>query len=277
MITVQFILLCSSLFVSSLKFHRRTNLFSSRDLVIEAPYFGGGIRKDGFYNSFDVYTCNPATQSLIASEIENWSQVERLAILDDASTHSVVLTSLDGKRVLHNIGWKLGKQDLQKVFKRFEERSDGKDGTPAALKESAHVYDIVYSTPSHSSIQFTPNDFADENTKNPLLSIDIYTCRMPEWQDECSLQLQLALSFIQTSSYQPLKSIHVLKSIDKLSCMVIGSWTNVMNIEELFQSVPQYKFHMEKVNTLAIHGTMTDVLEKTTMCRYYSVFAATVM
>lgn len=273
--------------VSGTKFHRNNALFSSRELLIETPYLSGGIRKDGFSNSFYVYTCNKATQSLIASEIANWAQVERLAILDEASTHTVVLTSLDGQRVLHNIGWRLGRQDLQKVFKRFQERSNSEDGTPAALKESAHVYDIVYSTPSHSSIHFSNQELIDENNLlllqeqeqsiNPLLSIDIYTCRMPEWQDECCLQLQLALSFIQSSVvYKSLKSIHVLKSIDKLSCMIIGSWTGIVDIEQL-NDIPEYKLHMNKVDKLAIHGTMTDVMEKTTNCRYYSVFAATIM
>ena len=101
-----------------------------------------------------ISICIPVTYSHIA----NFVRAEKLACLDEYSTHSAVFLSTDGKRVVHQIGWREASSNdaftlkVNGVFKEFQRRADGKDGTPAALKESSHLYTPRVSVPAGSAV-----------------------------------------------------------------------------------------------------------------------------
>lgn len=78
---------------------------------------------------------------------------------------------LDGERVLHSVGWKISEDHILKsAFNRFRERADGKDGTPAALKEHTHIYQAIYSDPMLSTIAFQSTVL----DSYPLFSFDVF-------------------------------------------------------------------------------------------------------
>ena len=117
-------------------------LHSSRDLsssTISPKYSSSSwasINRGGPFNSFELYTSHRETQQLIISHIANWVRVEKSCdLLPKASSHSVIFASIDGERVVHNVGWKLDGLGLASAFKVFRNRADGSDGTPAGLKE----------------------------------------------------------------------------------------------------------------------------------------------
>eukprot|EP01041_Mallomonas_annulata_P006593 gene6593-13339_t len=224
------------------------------------------INKGGLYNSFEVYTSHKETQDLIVGQISNWVQVEKNCdLLPGSSSHSVIFASIDGERVIHNVGWKLDGLYLNTAFKMFRDRANDCEGTPAGLKECTHIYDPLFSVPKNSAIQF----LTENSDSYPLYNIDVFTCKLPEWQDELTQELEIAVSYIG-SKFPDLKSIHVLKSTDKLSCIVIGACTSI-DIHDAFEDIPGYKEHMEKAKKLAVHGTMADLMSKKNPNRLYYV------
>ena len=108
------------------------------------------IKVGGVLQSMELYTCQKESQLMVLSQISNFVQFEKWSTLDERSTHSVIFASVCGTRVMHCIGWTQEGMALAGTFNRFRERADGRDGTPAALKESTHLYDTVYSLPTNS-------------------------------------------------------------------------------------------------------------------------------
>lgn len=83
----------------------------------------------------------------------------------------MIYLCLDGERVVHSVGWKVSEETpLKSAFNRFRERADGKDGTPAALKEHTHLYQVIYSDPMLSSISFQSTVL----DSYPLFSFDVF-------------------------------------------------------------------------------------------------------
>lgn len=73
--------------------------------------------------------------------------------------------------MIHSVGWRISDEAMLKTaFNRFRERADGKDGTPAALKEHTHLYQAVYSDPVLSSVAFQ-STLLDSY---PIFSIDVF-------------------------------------------------------------------------------------------------------
>lgn len=228
------------------------------------------INRGGLFNSIELYTSHKETQQLIIDQIANWIQVEKSCdLLPEAISHSTIFASLDGERVIHNVGWKLDGLGLKTAFKMFRDRADSCDGTPAGLKESAHIYDPMFSFPRNSAIQFVSSN----PDAYPLLySIDIYNCRVPDWQDDVVSELQQALSYIVGQDSEPeMKSVHVLKSIDKQTCIVMGAWTGTTGFHTHLDNIEGYKKHMTNVRKRAVHGTMSDITHKSNPSRLFYV------
>mmetsp|Transcript_40253 Transcript_40253/g.41057 ORF Transcript_40253/g.41057 Transcript_40253/m.41057 type:complete len:193 (+) Transcript_40253:138-716(+) len=95
------------------------------------------INKGGLFNSFDVYTSHRDTQPLIIGQISNWMQAESYGeLLPKSSSHSCIFASLDGERVVHNIGWKIEeKLSLGGAFRVLSNRATTCEGAPVGLKE----------------------------------------------------------------------------------------------------------------------------------------------
>ena len=112
------------------------------------------------------------------------------------------------------------------IFKQWQNRADGKDGTPASLKESTHLYYPLAGYPQGSSIKFSKKFIFDN-----IFSIDVYTCKMPEYQEKLlSLLRQVCEIFGKSPD---LSSMQLLGSIDGLSCVVIGNWLNEYALENI--------------------------------------------
>jgi len=112
------------------------------DDAISAQYLGGieplsttGIQKGGNCNSFDIYSSQPETQAMVAGQIASW--VKDYLSYSGPYSHSVVFASLDGERVIHNIGWKSNNAAaLKNDFTNFRDAADSSNkGPPVALKE----------------------------------------------------------------------------------------------------------------------------------------------
>ena len=69
----------------------------------------------------------------LASHIANFVRCERLGCLNEHSTHSLILLSTDGRRVIHHVGWSEDSTDPYKLKK--------------AGKTYIHIYDILACMP----------------------------------------------------------------------------------------------------------------------------------
>jgi hypothetical protein len=128
----------------------------------------------------DVYACHPDTMGLVTTSIDSWMQAS-LADLEEICTHSVVFTSTDGKRVVHYTGLReMSKDDAESIFSEYKSRTNGKDGTPAALRESTHLYTCTFSAPLHSILDFSS---PTAESYKQIYSIDVYTCKLRDYAD----------------------------------------------------------------------------------------------
>ena len=225
------------------------------------------LRIEGPFNSIDFYCCQRATQSLVSSHISNWAEIAECYTLRDKGTHSVVFRSIDGKRVVHMWGWALDGRELLGNYHDFKVRADSADGTPAALKESTHMYRTAFSIP----LETTATKFKTSDIEQyPLFSIDLYTARMPENINQIQTSLVNAAREINNNMLPDLISMHVLKSIDNLSCILIGTWNSIDGYESLAQN-NEYNNAINEAKKYAAFGTLSDVLDKTSDARrmYY--------
>lgn len=225
------------------------------------------LRIEGPFNSVEFYCCQRATQSLVSSHISNWAEIAECYTLRDKGTHSIVFRSIDGKRVAHMFGWALDGRELLASYHDFKVRADGIDGTPAALKESTHMYRTTFSIP----LETTATKFKSADIEQyPLFSIDLYTARMPENINAIQSCLVQAAREINNNMIPDLISMHVLKSIDNLSCILIGTWNSIDGYEALAQN-NEYNNAINEVKKFAAFGTLSDVFDKTDPRRLYYI------
>jgi hypothetical protein len=218
------------------------------------------IRGDGFFSSYEVYACHPASQTMVSSQIANWARAEIYA-LKSLGSYSAVFNSVCGRRVVHTVGWQLEGKRLQSSFDDFRKRGDSSDN-PVALKESTHLYRPVFAIPDGAAVHF---DSANVE-KYPLFSIDIYNSKRPEKAAELSAALKAAVNAATREDgavhIPDLRSMFVMQSPDNLACIVLGVWTDLYSYEGL-KELPDYQAAIRKARDLAIEGTMSDILEKT--------------
>jgi len=250
-----------------------------------APVIDASIKVEGALLSFDLYTCQPETQTLVIGQIANWAKAERYALGTDM-THSVVFGSVCGRRVWHSVGWKIEGMSLFYAFEDFKKRADGKDGSPASLKESTHMYRTVGQYPPDASVIFhapSPRTQGDVNgfasgpwgsgssgdatrEEYPFFTIDVYTCRKSESQEEVTQLLRASLKAMVPSDTiggapHELLSMHVLRSTDPLALLVISAWTNLDGPKKLLSN-EKYMDAIKKISKLAAFGSLTDYVEK---------------
>ena len=246
------------------------------------PLVNAGIFVGGPINSLEVYACQPQTLDLVAGQIYAWAQVEKNSLLRDAFTHSCLLASLDRRRVVHATGWKLDGMNLFYGFEDFKKRADGKDGTPAALKESTHCYKVVGQFPPDGVVSFQ----SEEIDRYPLFSIDIFTSKRNDAQEDivqCLRSGLVAVAGAGKAIPDELQSLHLLRSTDPLAAAVVGTWTPGIDAEmgdarigpkKLLAAVPEYAASLAQVEKLAVVGTMSDKIDKVDpLSRLYEVIA----
>lgn len=182
-----------------------------------------------------------------------------------------MLVSLDGLRVLHSVGWKCPRGDQSKeralngVFNDFRKRADGKDGTPAALKESTHIYTTERSIPTGGRTPFLSTN--PEDYRSLLYSIDLFTCRRPQSQDQVFDALVDGVSsHITPTSFllSGMKAMHFLKSPDSLVVAMLGAWSDEGEGYKALLNSPVFSDRIKNtVSKLAAQGTLTDFVDKT--------------
>ena len=203
---------------------------------------------------------------------------------------------VDGERVIHSVGWRISDEAMLKTaFNRFRERADGKDGTPAALKEHTHLYQAVYSDPVLSSVAFQ-STLLDSY---PIFSIDVFNAHsksvMPHLEGKTmpgcirqawtSSETLIAATGGCVESLPDLYSLHVLRSVDNLCCILLGEdmlishipfanskplgvWGHAFGLEYL-QEVPSYVEGLQKAKQWSVPGTYSDIVYKTSSQRMY--------
>lgn len=245
---------------------------SSDELKIQVgeilkPLIPAGICIGGPINSIEIYACQPETMDLTVGQIAAWMQVERFSIRD-MFTHSLILASLDRTRVIHCTGWKGEGINLFYTFEDFKRRADGKDGTPAALKESTHLYRAVGQYPPQGSI----NLGILERERYPLFTFDVFTSRQKEDQDPLVQALRSGLVAIADGGApEQLKSIHLLRSTDPLSACVVGAWGEGLSGDggdptagpPKLRQCQGYSEALAEAKKLAVCGSLSDFTDKT--------------
>lgn len=209
----------------------------------------------------DVYACHPDSQGLVMSQISNFITSQK-DDLDLAAYHSVVFGSVDGKRVVHYTGMlDMPIEYATSIYEEYKARCDDRDGTPAALKESTHLYKTHYSSPKNSLIDFS----FDTKDKYSLYTIDIWTNRMPEYTSEV---LDSLIQGVDNLKVPELVSSHVMSSTDDLSCCVFGMWQSLYEFESCEKNI-EYQQSLSLAKKYAVSGTLSDVIDKSKKHIYY--------
>jgi hypothetical protein len=163
------------------------------------------------------------------------------------------------------VGWRVEGQPLDAVWDAFRKRGDSKDGVPVALKESTHLYLPTRSVPAGSALRF----HTESVDAYPLFSIDLYTAKMPQYHKDLVRHLEEAVVDID-KQLPDLMSMHVLRSADSLSAIVLGVWNSLYGYEGL-QEVENYQTAVANAKKLAIEGSLSDIMDKTKPNRIYYV------
>ena len=127
------------------------------------------------------------------------------------------------------------------------------------------------SVPRYSGINFN----SLEARNNNLYSIDLYTSKLPEWQDKLFSNLESAVASLD-NKISELSSVHLLKSTDQLSCCIVGAWeeNSAQSSIELLSSldnVPEYSGFINEAKKFAIRGTYSDLVQRCYPNRMYFV------
>ena len=160
------------------------------------------------------------------------------------------------------ISWKSGNKGISNIFNNFRRRSDGIDGTPAALKESTHLYQNIKSFPNNDQCIFVPSN----SERYPFISLDIFNnFRIDKLNDLTSiLQSVSALpAELPLVNMLEFKSLHLLRSIDSTVCVLLGIWKGESGLK-ILQNNEKFSSIISKATDLSVRGTYTDLVEKTT-------------
>ena len=68
-----------------------------------------------------------------------------------------------------------------------------------------------------------------------------------------------------------LQAMHLLRSTDKLCCIILAAWSDVTAYSQLSE-IKKYNENIKKAKSLSIEGSYSDIIEKTTPNRLYYVF-----
>lgn len=225
------------------------------------------LQEGGLLTSMELYATSPELQTFVISQISNWIRGENIKILPHGS-YSVLFASIDGKRLVHMIGWRssLNDQATENKFNEFRRRASlAADGLPLDLKESTHIYKPIYSIPEGISSSFA--DTAIE--KYPLFAIDFYTTRLSEDNVKVKEALKEAVKSVD-GKIPDLVSMHLLASTDRLVHCILSSWL-ALDGKESLSSMEDYSNQILSAKKYAIEGSITDIVDKTKPSRLYTV------
>jgi hypothetical protein len=92
---------------------------------------------------------------------------------------------------------------------------------------------------------------------------------MPQFHKDLVEHLESAVVDLD-QAIPDLMSVHVLRSTDSLSAVVLGVWNSLYAYEGL-TSIESYQNSIKAARKLAIEGTLSDIMDKTKPNRIYNV------
>lgn len=217
--------------------------------------------------SIDFYTCHPATQTVIQSQIVNWTTAE-FELLKVKSNYFTVLSSLDRTRIIHIVGYNTGGNLLENVdirFDQFRNRASGPNALPVALLENSHLYEVAFALPINERLSVL------QSNPDAYVSIDLFNCRAKENHRTVVYKFIDALKYLNEdpdgSQLPPdLLSIQVLSSIDTSNCILLGVWnsgnmTLSHGYRDLWSNNVFLDYYNEISNLVAV-GIYSDIIER---------------
>lgn len=178
----------------------------------------------------------------------------------DLDVSKVVLASVDGDRVAHIVGWKSSTKGLSGIFNNFRRRADGVDGTPAALKESTHLYNILQTFPVTEQVLYDSSTVGSY----PLISLDVFNNYRPDKHADMTTVLKELTSSPATLpivTIPTFKSMHILSSTDSVVSMLLGVWKGEEGFPQL-QNNDNYRAVISKAKKMSVRGTYSDLVKK---------------
>ena len=136
------------------------------------------------------------------------------------------------------------------------------DGTPAALKESTHLYNAVDTFPiTEQAVLYD----SSASGSYPLISLDVFNNYRPDKQKDLTTVLKTLTSSPLTLplvTIPEFKSFHALSSTDSSVSMLLGVWKGAEGFS-LLRDNSVYQAVISEAKKMAVRGTYSDLVKKT--------------
>jgi len=158
------------------------------------------------------------------------------------------------------VGWKSNTKGLSGIFNNFRRRADGVDGTPAALKESTHLYSTLQTFPVTEQVLYDSSAAGPY----PLISLDVFNNHRPEKHTDMTIVLKeltsspTTLPLVTTPTF---KSMHILSSTDSVVSVLLGVWKGEEGFPQL-RNNDNYRTVISEAKKLSVRGTYSDLVKK---------------
>ena len=119
------------------------------------------------------------------------------------------------------------------------------------------------------------NDKIDNNKSNSSRDREIEVDKdikegVREGEGEVELDVKRKVTD-RLTNIPELQAMHLLRSTDKLCCIILAAWSDVTAYSQLSE-IKKYNENIKKAKSLSIEGSYSDIIEKTTPNRLYYVF-----
>ena len=119
------------------------------------------------------------------------------------------------------------------------------------------------------------NDKIDNNKSNSSRDREIEVDKdikegVREGEGEVELDVKRKVTD-RLTNIPELQAMHLLRSTDKLCCIILAAWSDVTAYSQLSE-IKKYQENIKKAKSLSIEGSYSDIIEKTTPNRLYYVF-----
>ena len=111
---------------------------------------------------------------------------------------------------------------------------------------------------SHKDVEIDKNNYNNDDDDNG------------ENRGEGELDLKRKVTD-RVTNIPELQAMHLLRSTDKLCCIILAAWSDVTAYSQLSE-IKKYNENIKKAKSLSIEGSYSDIIEKTTPNRLYYVF-----
>ena len=238
--------------------------------------------KEPILTSIEYYACQRDLQTNVKHQINDWTLSEMRNGRLGNCPYSTQLLSIDGRRLVHIMGYDISGDLLLNVdskFDRFRHRSssssmhsNGYNSFPVHLQESTHLYETFYSIPYNISAKALSYD----SNYDYYVSADLYSCRDKKNQPILMSKLCDSIRFyVATASQQEnnndddideIKShyqtialppnmicLQALSSIDSATCVMLGLW-ETPEAYQAFYTSSVYEDMFNEIKSLVAEG-----------------------